>query len=147
MDNFSDRLKKILSEKMLKQTDLARMTGIDKSLISNYISGKYKAKQDNLYLIAQALNVSEAWLMGYDVPPDRIPDEKRLQENTPKPLPSQIDLSPHEKALVSAYRENPSMQSAVDKLLGIDTIDSDITQDMIETVRAGSSLKKRTNTK
>lgn len=31
-----------------------------------------------------------------------------------------ITLSDHEKALVIAYRNNPAMQSAVDKLLGIE---------------------------
>lgn len=66
MDTFANRLKEALKANDLKQTDLSRLTGIDKSLISNYLSGKYKAKQENLYLIAKALNVSEMWLMGHD---------------------------------------------------------------------------------
>jgi repressor LexA len=67
MDTFANRLKEALKESDMKQTDLSRATGIDKSLISNYLSGKYKAKQENLHLIANALNVSELWLMGHDV--------------------------------------------------------------------------------
>ncbi|WP_243124926.1 hypothetical protein [Clostridium cuniculi] len=35
------------------------------------MSGKYTPKQNNIYLIAEALNVNEAWLMGYDVPMER----------------------------------------------------------------------------
>ena len=69
--SFSERLKEALSLSGIKQVDLSRKTGIDKSLISNYVSGKYKAKQDNIYLLAKALNVSEAWLMGFDVTPER----------------------------------------------------------------------------
>lgn len=71
MEAFSKRLKETLEMKNIKQTDLAKRTGLDKSLISNYVSGKYKAKSTNLYLIAKALNVSEAWLLGYDVPMEK----------------------------------------------------------------------------
>lgn len=71
MESFSQRLKETLEMKNIKQTDLAKRTGLDKSLISNYVSGKYKAKSTNLYLIAKALNVSEAWLLGYDVPMEK----------------------------------------------------------------------------
>lgn len=67
VDTFANRLKKALSMNNMTQTELANKTKIDKSLISNYLSGNYKAKQDNLFLIAKTLNVSEAWLLGYDV--------------------------------------------------------------------------------
>lgn len=62
-----------------KQVDLVEKTGLDKSLISNYLSGKYKAKQDNIYILAKALNINEAWLMGFDTNIDRIPDNERTQ--------------------------------------------------------------------
>lgn len=71
MTDFSVRLKEAMSLRGFKQTDLALITNIDKSLISNYISGKYKPKSENLHLIALALDVSEVWLMGYDVSPNR----------------------------------------------------------------------------
>ena len=71
MKSFSSRLKEAMDAKGYKQTDLARASGIDKSLISNYLSGNYKARQDNLYILAKALDVSEAWLMGYDAPAER----------------------------------------------------------------------------
>ena len=67
-ENFSLRLKKALEIRNMRQIDLANKTKLDKSLISCYLSGKYEAKQDNVYLLAKALNVSEPWLMGYDVP-------------------------------------------------------------------------------
>lgn len=71
IEDFSDRLKKAMSDKQMKQVDLCNKTGIDKALISNYLSGKYKAKQDKLHKLAIALDVSEGWLMGYDVDMDR----------------------------------------------------------------------------
>ena len=71
MQSFSKRLKDTIEMKGISQTELSKRTGLDKSLISNYISGKYKAKSTNLFLIAKALNVSEAWLLGYDVPMER----------------------------------------------------------------------------
>lgn len=39
-----------------------------KSDISQYVSGKVEPGQDKLTILGLALNVSEAWLMGYDVP-------------------------------------------------------------------------------
>ena len=56
----------------MKQAELVELTGIGKSSISTYISGQYEPKQRNIYKIAKALNVNEAWLMGYDVPMDRV---------------------------------------------------------------------------
>lgn len=69
--NFQERLKEGMKLAGIRQTDLARMTGLGKSNISHYINGRYEAKQEALYLIAKALNVNEAWLMGHDVPRER----------------------------------------------------------------------------
>lgn len=71
MAEFGERLKEALATKGMKQTELSKLTGIDKGTISHYISGSYKAKADNLYEISKALDVSEAWLMGLDVPKER----------------------------------------------------------------------------
>lgn len=70
-DTFANRLKKALDYNNMKPVDLARKTNINKSLISSYLNGICKAKQDKLDLIAETLGVSEAWLMGYDVDMDR----------------------------------------------------------------------------
>lgn len=76
VEDFSIRLKKAMTYRNMKQVDLCNKSGIDKALISNYLSGKYKAKQDKLHKLAIALDVSEGWLMGYDVDMDRdwLPD-------------------------------------------------------------------------
>ena len=68
---FQDRITSALAENSITQAELARKTGIWASAISDYIKGKYEAKQDKLSMLARALNVSETWLMGYDVPKER----------------------------------------------------------------------------
>lgn len=68
MATTSQRIKEALDIRGMKQSDLVEKTGIGKSSISTYISGEYSPKQKNLYKIAKALHVNEAWLMGLDVP-------------------------------------------------------------------------------
>ncbi len=75
MKTIADRIKEGLLIRGIKQSDLVERTGIGKSSISTYISGQYEPKQRNIYKIAKALNVSEAWLMGYDVPMERTTDQ------------------------------------------------------------------------
>lgn len=71
MATISERLKEAMLLRNVKQIDLVNATGIGKSSISTYISGSYEPKQRNIYKLAKALNVNEAWLMGYDVPMER----------------------------------------------------------------------------
>lgn len=68
---FSERLNLIIKEQNIRQKDLCQMTGIGKSAMSHYLHGSFEPKQQNLHTLAEALDVSEAWLMGYDVPKDR----------------------------------------------------------------------------
>lgn len=86
MESFSSRLNTAMKNNKIKQIELSRMTGLDKSLISNYLKGTYQAKQSNLHLIASALNVSEAWLMGYDVPMERA----TTKSESPRPKDSRF---------------------------------------------------------
>jgi transcriptional regulator with XRE-family HTH domain len=69
---ISDRLKEAMAIRGLKQADIVEKTGMNKGALSSYISGRYEPKQNNIYLLAKALDVSEAWLMGHDVPMDKI---------------------------------------------------------------------------
>ena len=71
VDSFMNRLNEAIALRGIKPIELSEKTGIDKSKISSYMSGRYKAKQDGVYLLAQALDVNEVWLMGYDVPMER----------------------------------------------------------------------------
>lgn len=68
IDTFANRLSKAIKIRNIKPIELAEKTGIDKSKISSYMSGRYKAKQDGVHVLSRILNVDPAWLMGYDVP-------------------------------------------------------------------------------
>ncbi|BDC01549.1 hypothetical protein CP118TE_12580 [Clostridium perfringens E] len=72
MATIADRIKEALEIRNMKQIDLVEKTKIGKSSISTYISGAYEPKQKNIYKIAKALNVDEAWLMGLDVPMEKV---------------------------------------------------------------------------
>ena len=62
------RIKEALEYRRMTQQELSSKTGIPKASISQYISGYTKPKQDRISMIATALDVDPAWLMGFDVP-------------------------------------------------------------------------------
>lgn len=73
IDTTRNRLQKILSIRNINPIDLSQKTGIPKSSISQYLSGYSVPRQNRLFILAQALNVNEAWLMGADVPMEKQP--------------------------------------------------------------------------
>ena len=72
-----DRLRQAMDLRGLRATDLVEKTGIPKGTVSYYLSGKTEPKADRLYILAQVLDVSEAWLLGYDVAMNRTDDQKK----------------------------------------------------------------------
>ena len=68
VEPFSVRLKIAMENMNLSAIELSRKTNINRSIISQWLKGQYKAKQDKLSILSDVLNVSEVWLMGYDVP-------------------------------------------------------------------------------
>ena len=95
----SDRLRELMAEKNWKQVDIINHSKpfqeklgvkLGKSALSQYVNGVQAPDQKKLALLALTFDVSEAWLMGYDVPRERevIPepeytssDLKRMAEN------------------------------------------------------------------
>lgn len=75
IDTFQNRLKKAMELRNIKQVDLVERTNLDKTLINKYLAGVANARQRKLTILADALNVNEVWLMGYDVAMDRNPDD------------------------------------------------------------------------
>lgn len=78
--NTSSRLKQLMEEKNIRQVDILKLTQpycqkysikMNKSDISQYISGKVEPSQDKLVVLGMALGVNEAWLMGFDVERNR----------------------------------------------------------------------------
>lgn len=96
----SIRLKRIMKERNLRQVDILESTKrycdlynvkMNKSDISQYVSGKVEPNQSKLAILGMALNVNEAWLMGYDVPMERQRNVLTLDTN--------IDDTPYNRAL------------------------------------------------
>lgn len=68
MSKFSDRLMQALRDNQMTQAELADRVGISRSGVCQYCSGNFRPKPDRLHAIAEALGVSEIWLLGYDTP-------------------------------------------------------------------------------
>ena len=68
VDTFKNRLNLAIKIFGLKQVDIVKKTGIDKTLLNKYISGNSNASQKKISLLANFFNVNPLWLMGYDVP-------------------------------------------------------------------------------
>lgn len=71
IEDLKLRLKKALEMRDVKQIELAEKTGLSRAAISQYLSGYTMPKTDRIHKLAVALNVSEAWLMGFDAPMER----------------------------------------------------------------------------
>ena len=65
MEQFAERLAYAMARKQISQADLSRLSGIGKGSISNYLSGRWAPKGNNLYKLAQVLDVSPLWLDGH----------------------------------------------------------------------------------
>ena len=76
MNTFQSRLKEALANSGLSQAELARRANIGRNSISDYLKGKYEAKQDKLHSLARVLNVDEGWLMGYEISQERNSNSK-----------------------------------------------------------------------
>lgn len=65
VSNFSERLQEAMGD--MTATELANLLGLSKQAISTYVHNKRTPKPPTIKTIASLLNVSPAWLMGYDV--------------------------------------------------------------------------------
>lgn len=102
-ETISVRIKKALQLKGMRQSELCKLANIPKSSLSQYLSGDFEPKQDRIYLISKALNVSEAWLMGFDVPMER----QELKNSSPS---EEANLSEGERSLLELFRLVPEDQ-------------------------------------
>jgi hypothetical protein len=85
-DSFANRLAIAMQLNNINQIELSEKTKafsktISQSLINKYLKGKALARQDNIYILCKILNVDEAWMMGFDVPIERTPDELRTNND------------------------------------------------------------------
>lgn len=79
-ETFRERLVKGMEIRGISSAELARKANLSKAQISQYTRGVYEAKQNALGALAIALDVSEAWLMGFDVPMERATKEEKTED-------------------------------------------------------------------
>lgn len=120
ISNFAKRLKEAMDIRKISQTELHEKTGVGKPSINAYLKGEYKAKQDRVDLIAEALNVDPTWLIGYDVPMERSSRESfnngYYTDSETAELAEKLRTNPDMKILFSAAKDltPEEMQQAAD---------------------------------
>lgn len=116
---LNDRIKnrrKLLNKTLL---ELAEYIGVKEATMQRYESGEIKSiPYDNIVLIAECLGCTPQYLMGWS-----------------ECIKAEMSFTQHEIDLITAYRNQPAMQEAVDKLLGVQSADMDIiANDIVKTV-------------
>ena len=100
----SQRLRQIMNERNIRQVDILSAAApfcakynirLNRNDLSQYVSGKVEPGQEKLTILSLALDVPEAWLMGYE-----IPLEKRE-------IPASMELDGLEQMLVGLFRRIP----------------------------------------
>lgn len=111
MQTTAERLRIIMTDRDLRQTDVIRMAQpycqqfnlkLNKSDLSQFLSGKVIPSQWKITLLAHALDVNEAWLMGYDVPMERPADHAAPDPRTEELLNLFTRLTDAQKDFVLA---------------------------------------------
>ena len=93
------RIRKYREKRKISRSELARALGLSVSCISNWELGQNDPAADHLGDLCRALQVSPSELLGV-----------QLMDS---------ELNEQERKLISAYREKPELQHAVNILLGI----------------------------
>lgn len=114
IENTAIRLKQLMKERKLRQVDLLEMVKpfcekynvkMNKSDISQYLSGTVKPGQEKLAMLGMALNINEAWLMGLDVPMEKVHYIKALESIQNESIINSSNLSQKELLLLENYNK------------------------------------------
>ena len=101
VETCGKRIAEALTIRNMKQAELCKLANVPKSSLSLYLKGAYEPKQDRIYSMARALNVSDTWLMGYDVHMER------------KAASQAMELTEGEKTILDLFRLIPESQQKV----------------------------------
>ena len=115
VSNTAKRLREIMDQRGLRQRDLVALVApycekygvtITKSHISLYVNGKAEPNQWKLLVLGRALGVSEAWLMGFDVPMEKAktpPPDYVVKDGDVELLAEVQHLNEAQKGLLRDY--------------------------------------------
>jgi transcriptional regulator with XRE-family HTH domain len=76
VSEFKYRLREVLRIRGWTAAELSRKTDVPEGAISYYLSGRSQPKGERLHTLCVALDVSEAWMLGYDIPMERTAEQK-----------------------------------------------------------------------
>lgn len=130
------RIKELLAIYGISQTEFCKRTGLTKSAVSNYLNGVRLPRQDQLVKIADAFDVSAAWLMGYDVP--RVVSQETVQLRL---LDANADI---ESLQIHGSADRLEIYASL--LLAADGCKLEQIKPIIETLRAFSETNKKDTT-
>lgn len=102
------RLREALDRRGMKAVELSKKTNVPEGAISYYLAGKSQPKGDRLYTLCVALDVSEAWLLGYDIPMERSTEQKKNDDLVK--IIAQMRMDPKFFDIVSMLAELPAEQ-------------------------------------
>lgn len=126
MPKFAERLQEAMRLRNIKQYELVKHSGIDKGAISRYLSGGYEPRKDRLAKLAEALNVSESYLLGYTENPERLEDADMqsfmdMFDRQAFKASHPVELSEEDYNVITAYKEaNEKTKKAVRVILEIE---------------------------
>lgn len=107
VSSFGNRIKQYREDNNLTLAEIERMTDVPAQTINRYELGQRVPKVDAAAIIADKLNLNPLWLFGYDV--EDADASSRL-----------FEFTKHEQDVIMEYRNHPDMQSAVDRILGVE---------------------------
>lgn len=131
-----ERISEALTKRSMRQADLCKLAKVPKSSLSLYLSGAYEPKQDRIFDMARVLNVSEAWLMGYNVPMER--------SETKNSHSDRLDLTEGEKMWLELYYKlsDETRKVLIKTFDSIDTLTEDQQQLALDLIRVALRQKK-----
>lgn len=106
------RLKELRLRSGLKQSDLAALLNVKDNTYSQYENEKRQLGYEELRKLSDYYMVSIDFLLGHDTPSSALPSPT-------------YQITPHEQALIEAYRNHPALCSAVDRMLEVTPLSSE----------------------
>lgn len=105
MADISERIRTLRKNRHLTQTEFGELFNVEKTTVSSYERGQSTPNDSIKIAICKYFNVTMDYLVGLS--------------DTPQSAFFVPRLTPHETKVMTAYRSQPEMQPAVDKLLGV----------------------------
>ena len=112
MADISERIRTLRKKEHLTQTEFGKLFNIEKTTVSSYERNQSIPHDSIKIAICKRFNVTMDYLVGLS--------------DTPQPAFFIPRLTPHETKVITAYRDQPDMQPAVDRILGV-TMDGYVT--------------------